>query len=139
MLKTLSLSIWNFFPGIREYHCCYSYLKSTYSDLWKLEEKAFDEVCSHRFRVNTDYNHWVFSYWQMAKGTFAPRSGKFGYAYALSDDAKKNKRIYRALKDRKHKLICLNDSVSEERYDEVLAELTQEMERLLPEKSSFEL
>lgn len=138
MLKTASLSIWNFFPGIRQYHCCYSYLKSTYSDLWNLEKEALEAVCKHRFRVNTDYNHWIFSYWQMASGTFCPRTPKFGFAYALGDEPEKNRRIYQALKEKRHTLICLNDNVSDEKYTHVLAELTGHLETVFPEKSSFE-
>ena len=138
MLKTMTFSIWNFFPGIREYHCCYSYLKETYRELWELEEEAFNNVCSHRFRVNTDYNHWVFSYWQMAKGQFAPRDPGFGTAYSLGDDDEANRKIYRTMKSRKHKLVCVNDSVSDVNYDRVLAELTGCLQEIFPGKSGFE-
>ena len=138
MFKTLSLGIWNFFPGIREYHCCYSYLKQTYKDVWAVAEEALTESCMHKFRVNTDYNHWVFSYWQMAKGQFYPRSPKFGLAYSLCDDDEENKRIYGILRSRKLKLTCINDSVSEENYERILKEFTQVMTELFPEKSSFE-
>ena len=137
-LKTLSMAIWNFFPGIREYHCCYSYLKSTYSDLWKLEEEAFNEVCSHKFRVNTDYNHWVFSYWQMATGNFSPRQPDFGTAFSLCDDNKRNEKILSVLKSSKYKLICINDSVSEENYNIVHSQLVSTLNDLFPEKSSYE-
>lgn len=137
IIKTFSLSLWDFFPGIREYHCCYSYLKSTYSDLWKLEEKAFDEVCMHRFRVNTDYNHWVFSYWQMAKGDFAPRNPGFGFAYSLSD-LENNKKIFADIYSKKHKMVCLNDSVSDDQFENMLLDVTKRLEKLYPAKSSFE-
>ena len=138
VFKTLSMAIWNFFPGIREYHCSYSYLKQTYRELWELEQEAFETVCSHRFRVNTDYNHWVFSYWQMAKGTFSPRNPGFGTAYSLGNDGQSNAGIYKALLSRKHKLICINDSVSDDHFDEVSTELTKVMETCFPAKSSFE-
>lgn len=137
-LKTLSMAIWNFFPGIREYHCCYSYLKSTYSDLWKLEEEAFNEVCSHKFRVNTDYNHWVFSYWQMATGNFSPRHPDFGTAFSLCDDNERNEKILSVLRSSKYKLICINDSVSEENYNKVHSQLLATLNDLFPEKSSYE-
>ena len=137
-LKTLSLSIWNFFPGIREYHCCYSYLKSTYSELWDMEEEAFNEVCSHRFRVNTDYNHWVFSYWQIAKGKFYPRSPKFGTAFSLSDNDAANAKIFSALKNAQYKLVCVNDSVSDANYEEVYRQLNDCLNSLYPDKCSYE-
>ena len=137
-VKTLSMAIWNFFPGIREYHCCYSYLKSTYRELWEIEGEAFEEVCSHRFRVNTDYNHWVFSYWQMAKGRFYPRNPDFGTAYSLSDNDAGNQKIIASLKSTKHKLICINDSVSDENYEKIYRDLTACLEYLFPEKGSFE-
>ena len=139
MVKTLSLAPWDFFPGIREYHTCYSYLKSTYSELWNLESEALAEASAHKFRVNTDYNHWVFSYWQMAKGNFYPRRPDFGFAYSLNDEDENNKKVYDALRNRKYKLICINDSVGEDKYYEVLKELTDLLVNLLPDKSSFEL
>ena len=139
IFKTMSLSIWKFFPGIREYHCCYSYLKQTYKDLWELEGEAFAEVCRHRFRVNTDYNHWVFSYWQIAKGAFMPRNPDFGRAYSLSDDEPRNKRICQALLDKKHYLTCLNDSVSDVNFAKTYAQLVDTLNQLFPGKSSFEV
>lgn len=137
-LKTLSMSIWNFFPGIREYHCCYSYLKQTYKELWELEPEPLSEASAHRFRVNTDYNHWVFSYWQIAKGNFAPRRPDFGTAYSLTDDETNNQIILSALKSSKYKLICLNDSVSDENYESVFNVLRKCLESIYSEKSSYE-
>lgn len=138
MIKTLSLAPWNFFPGIREYHCCYSYLKKTYEELWEKEGEAFEEVCSHRFRVNTDYNHWVFSYWQMAKGDFYPRTPKFGEAFSLNDDENNNEKIFQSVLSGKYSLVCLNDSVSGDKYPDALAKLTECLTKLYPERSSFE-
>lgn len=139
VIKTLSMSIWNFFPGIREYHCCYSYLKETYSEVWKLEHDALDNVCKHKFRVNTDYNHWIFSYWQMVSGKFSPRSPKFGFAYSLNDNEKNNKKIYKEIKEKKYKMVCLNDSVSDANYQKIYEELKTVLEDILSEKSSYEI
>lgn len=138
-LKTLSMGVWKFFPGIRNYHCSYSYLKQTYIDLWNLEEEAFNEVCSHRFRVNTDYNHLVFSYWQMAKGKFAPRNPKFGVACGLNNDEGNNKKIFTALQKRKFKVLCINDNVSDENFDTTKEKLKGCLENIFNKKSSFEI
>lgn len=137
-LKTLSMAIWNFFPGIREYHCCYSYLKDTYKELWELEPDTLAEASAHRFRVNTDYNHWVFSYWQIAKGNFYPRKPDFGKAFSLSDDNANNQMIFAALRSSKYKLICINDSVSDDKYEYTCKELTSCLEAAFHEKSGFE-
>lgn len=137
-LKTLSMAIWNFFPGIREYHCCYSYLKDTYKELWELEPDTLAEASAHRFRVNTDYNHWVFSYWQIAKGNFYPRKPDFGKAFSLSDDNANNQKIFAALRSSKYKLICINDSVSDDKYEYTCKELTSCLEAAFHEKSGFE-
>lgn len=138
LIKTLSMAVWNFFPGIREYHCCYSYLKSTYKELWELEEATLDEVCKHRFRVNTDYNHWIFSYWQIVSGKFSPRKPSFGFAYALTDDEAKNQKALQAIKTGQHKLVCLNDSVSDINYERVREQIIKELDLLFPQKSRFE-
>lgn len=138
LLKTLSMVVWGFFPGIREYHCCYSYLKRTYEEVWKKENRVLTEVCTHKFRTNTDYNHWIFSYWQMAKGEFVPRSPKFGFAYALSDDDKYNKSIYQALLNRKFRMVCLNDNVSDSNFERVCSETIEVLQSLYSKKSMFE-
>ena len=139
MIKTLILAPWDFFPGIREYHCCYSYLKSTYAELWELEHEAFSEVCRHKFRVNTDYNHWVFSYWQMVKGNFRPRTPDFGTAYAVCDDDEVNERVLSSLKGTRYKLVCLNDSVGDELYEKTYRALRDTLSDIFPQKSSYEI
>ena len=139
VLKTLSLAVWDFFPGIREYHCCYSYLKKTFVDLWKLEEDAFNVSCSHKFRVNTDYNQWVMSYWQIVTGNFSPRNPKFGTAFALNDDDSNNQKIYKTIRNSAFKTICINDNVSDDNYELIKRQFVQHMESKFPQKSSFEL
>ncbi len=138
ILKTLSLSIWNFFPGIREYHCCYSYLKETYRELWRIAEQELYSTCEHKFRTNTDYNHWVFSYWQIAKGSFAPRNPKFGAAFSMTDEENHNQQIMRIIRSKKYKMVCINDSVSDENYYNTKKLLVDELNKLFPNKCSFE-
>lgn len=138
ILKTMTMAPWDFFPGIREYHCCYSYLKQTYRELWELEGNAFSEVCSHRFRVNTDYNHWVFSYWQIAKGCFAPRNPNFGVAFPLKDDDEYNTKVFAILRHPNHKVICINDNVSDENYERISKEFSKCLSEVFPDYSSFE-
>jgi len=138
LFKTLLCAPWGYFPGIRAFHACYSSRKSIYEELWAKEGEALDAVCRHRFRVNTDYNQMLFSFWQMAKGEFAPRRPSFGKAYSIFDDPEKNENTFRTIEKSSHKMICLNDDVAGE-FEPRLKELTDRLTKWYPEKSSFEL
>lgn len=136
--RTLLLMPWAAFTGFMSYHLPYSYLKSTYREAWSKEKDVLSEACAHKFRTPTDVNHWVFSYWQLAKGTFAPRSPKVGKQFALYSENAKNQPALDALRQQTYKFVCLNDSVSGDNFDEIKAILNAELQALLPEKSKFE-
>lgn len=137
-LRTLLLMPWEAFTGFMSYHLPYSYLKSTYSEVWEKEKELLSESCSHKFRVSTDVNHWVFSYWQLAKGSFSPRSPKVGQQFGIYSDSKKNEPAISAIRTQKFKFICLNDSVSGNNFDVIKNALNSELASLLPKKSEFE-
>lgn len=137
-LRTLLLMPWSKFPGFMNYHLPYAYLKSTYETVWQEEEKVLDETCSHRFRAMTDVNHWVFNYWQIASGKFAPRSPKVGKLTALTNDDANNKKIYGAIKNGTYKMLCINDAVTADTFEKIRDDLKACFDQVFPEKSIFE-
>ena len=138
-IRTALLSPWRAFTGMMNYHLPYSYLKHTYEEVWKAEGELLDQTCKHRFRMNTDLNHWVFNYWQIAKGEFEPRSPKIGKSLWLSDNLSKNREVYEIIKNQKYKMICVNDNVQGDNFDVVKSHLNSTFETLFPRKSAFEL
>lgn len=136
--RTLLLMPWLGFTGLMSYHLPYSYLKSTYEEVWSKEEDILSQTCSHKFRDLTDLNHWVFSYWQLAKGTFWPRSPKIGMQFKVSNDVKKNSDAINAVISQKYKFVCLNDAVIGKGFEEVKNDVNGALDRILPQKSRFE-
>ena len=51
----------------------------------------------------------------------------------------KSKKAIKAIYDQSYSLICLNDNVHIRNYEEVMHNLQEAFESILPEKSSFEL
>ena len=138
MFKNLLLNYWNYFTGFQTVHLPYSYLKETYREVWEKEPEILSQACEHKFRTATDVNHYIFSYWQFANGTFMPRDLSTGSLMPICNDEQRNQRIYDAIQGQKLKFICVNDQFSGNNYDEVNGQLVSSFEKILPEKSGFE-
>lgn len=139
LLRTICLMPWRNFTGFINYHLPYSYNKKTLEDVWRLEEDLLDEVSTHKFRQHSDVNTWLFSYWQYASNNFYPRNPQIGREVGLSDDDDTNKKIFRMIEKQKYKMLCLNDNVSNEYFEKTKSELNRQMNKILPEKSQFEI
>ncbi len=134
----LSLGYVNF-VGFRSLHLPYSYLKSTYEEVWEKEQELCTKASEHRFREVTDVNHWIFTYWQYALNKFYPRSLKDGFCFQLhtKEDARK---AADAIYAKKYKLICLNDVVENNGdFIDIKECVNTALEKILMEKSEFEL
>jgi len=139
-IRTMLLTPWELFTGFKSSHVPYSYLKSTYKEVWEKEFEILDLACSHKFREITDVNHWLFNYWQIASGRFSPRSLKMGYFDYMTDDQKRNANVCKNLTCGKYKFACINDEITNpEAFDIAKETLIRSLDKLMPEKSSFEL
>lgn len=139
LIRTLFMLPYPVYYGFRGYHLPVSFLKSTFEEVWEKEPGLLDDVCSHKGRVSTDPNQWLFQDWQLASGNFYPRKKSFGAAFAITGvDAAKKASDYIA--GGKGKVVCLNDS-SANSVKPALAEqiVIDALDGLLPEKSTFEL
>lgn len=138
IFRTLLLLPWRGFTGFMNYHLPYSYLKSTYEEVWDNVPNLLTLSCEHKFRVPMDLNHWIFDYWQLAKGDFYPRSPKTGKSYWLSNDEEKNAEVFKIILKQKYKMICVNDSVEDGDFEKVKEKLNNCFNAVLPNKSLFE-
>ncbi len=137
--RTVLLWPWRAFPGFMNYHLPYSYLKSTYEEVWEKEYELLDQTCRHKFRGNTDVNHWVFTYWQYAKGDFAPRNPDIGKLYGIYSDPNKNLDAIQSIEKQRYKLVCLNDYVDYGNFESVRDQINRSLASVLPNRSSFEV
>lgn len=125
------------FTTLRTPHNAQPYLKSSFEEAWQAAGKELTETSANRFRADSDYTHELFRTWQICRGRFVP--------YNTYKDTKmfplmvKPKQAIDAVRNQKYSLVCLNDNVNIRNYQQVMAELGDAFEHILPEKSSFEL
>lgn len=139
MLRTITMLPYPWFYGLMHYHLPDSLLKATLAEVWEKEPAVMDRVCSHRFRVPTDPNQWLFQDWQLAKGEFYPRSPDIGKVFQIRDeDDSRTAATY--IKSGKGKLVCINDNLNLT-ADFAQAEIIvrNALDEVLPERSSFEI
>jgi len=118
-------------------HNAQPYLKSIFEEVWQNCEKELTKMSYNRFRSEKDYTQELFRTWQICKGAFEP--------YNTYRDTKmfplilKSKQAVEAVKNQSHKLICLNDNVHIRNYTQVMRNLQEAFDCILPEKSGFEV
>ena len=125
------------FITLRVHHNAQPYLKSTFNEVWSAEETELKRTSSNRFRHSSDYSPELFRTWQICKGNFTP--------YNTYKDTKmfplmvKPKQAIKAIRNQEYSLVCLNDNKNIRNYDNLMAEIQEAFESILPSKSSFEL
>lgn len=136
LLKNFLLLPWKTFTGFYETHVAASFLKSTFEQIWKIEEQTLEEVCSHRFRnLYLDVNQWLFRDWQLANNKFVPRKIDVVKKYDIPLELKE---AINDIKKQKHKLICLNDTPDIEDFENCKKLINNAFEMNLNKKSNFE-
>lgn len=128
---------YNKFITLRTPHNAQPYLKKTFNEVWEAAGEELLKTSSNRFRSVTDLTPELFRTWQICKGNFVP--------YNTYSDTKmfplliKSKKAVKAIREQAYSLICLNDNAKIRNYDQVMEEIKEAFESILPEKSSFEL
>lgn len=138
LIKTTALNMWPWFTGMYYNHLPGNYLKNTFEEVWNSEQDFLDATCRDRFRSKLNCNQWVMKYWQLAQGICVPRSTKIGHCFHL-DDEKVFSDAKSAVSGGRYKLICLNDTDKTDNFEEKKKEFIRCFEKLLPDKSNFEL
>ena len=131
------LKPYNKFITLRTPHNAQPYLKSTFEEVWAVAKKELTETSVNRFRALNDYTPELFRTWQICRGNFEP--------YNTYSDTKmfplmiKPKQAVKAIYNQSYSLICLNDNVHIRNYEQVMEDIKNAFETILPEKSSFEI
>lgn len=137
-------AFWNYllkpywkFITLRTPHNAQPYLKSTFEEVWSVAEKELTETSVNRFRETTDYTPELFRTWQICRGNFEPyntyRDTKMFPLFLRSEQAVK------AIREQSYSLVCLNDHKRIKDYNQVMADLKDAFESILPDKSEFEI
>ena len=130
------------FFGLEYSHLPAPYLKSVFETVWQENEQLLDEVCQNRFRSANDVNQYIFKNYQIATGQFTPYNWrKTGKAFYLNDSKSPNNNIKEtctAVASGKYKMVCLNET-EVEYFDKTKDKVQKAFQRLLPEKSLFEI
>ncbi|WP_292660630.1 Stealth CR1 domain-containing protein [Nitratifractor sp.] len=140
-LRTMALLPWRRFTGFVDYHLPQPFCKSTFDEVWSLENEALERTSASRFRRCDDLNQYLFRYWHLAKGEFVPVGMHDGKYVTLSMRMLRDGTVDRLINSGKYRMICVNDdaSIFPEEFAEAKELLRQSFEKLLPEKSEFEL
>lgn len=135
LIRSLLMMPFHTFPGFYVSHLPVGFLKRTFEEVWREVPTILERTCSHRFRSVTDVNQWLMEYWQFAKGDFAPRGLRFGRIYEGADLCAA---AAAAVRGRRYKTVCWNDSPDIEDVDGVRVMMNAAFDSILPERSSFE-
>ena len=87
-------------------HLTQAFFKNTFEEVWKKEWQRLDSACRNKFRSDNDIGNPICRYWQLLSGEFKP-ARKIGKYYEISDN---NDKVISAIKNRKYKIICINDA-----------------------------
>lgn len=134
-IRTLLFMQFSTIIGVFEQHIPFSYLRSDIEKVWEKEFEVLDQTSKNKFRASSDVNEWLFRMFQLLSGRFYPRSYKFGRLISASDI----KGLKRILSDKKCKVICINDDSSVIDFEKTKNMVNDELDRILPEKCSFEV
>ena len=136
IIRTALLLAWPWFPGFLYSHTSTNLLKTTMEEVWEKEQDVLDKTCSDQFRRQTNVNQWIFKYWQLASGNFVPVSAKDKRCYHVKDDIEP---VCQSLEEKRYKILCINDTGKTTDFEKKAEWVRQEFEKILPEKSGFEI
>ena len=127
------------FIGFGNAHLPVPMLKKTLEEVWSKEPEVMEQTLGSRFRTITDVSQYLFRYWNLAKGEFYPTSLKnLGHVYTIEKDGTYRKVVEHQLCN----MVCLQDSdefCSDEMFEVIKGELLSSFNKILPNKSSFEI
>ena len=136
LFTTIPLLAYDGFPGFKNYHIGNSYLKSTFSTVWKKNELLMNKTVYSKFRnYESDINHWIMAYWQFASGRFKQRKSNFGISIVIDDE-----KAQKIISKQKRHIICLGEPLANDYdYEKIRSNIARSFLKILPEKSRFEL
>lgn len=124
------------FIGFMNIHAPAAYLKSAFQKVWDEEPEKLQKTSEHRFRTSDDVNQWVVLWWQIASGQFTPAVIDNFSDWVIEDNID---RFCQCIEKQEHDFVCLNDGDIEVDFNMLSDRLAASFEKILPDKSEFEL
>jgi hypothetical protein len=118
-------------------HLPQSHLKSTLDEIWRTQPDVMDKVSRYRFRNNDCVNHWLACAWNMVSGRFYPVNEKRKGVF-VGINTGTLPLICEIIENGLHPQICLCDKGNAPDLGRCMDEITRTLDKLLPDKSSFE-
>lgn len=136
-----NMAKWNqyFFTGFENRHSAQSFLKSTFEEVWAAEPDYLWKTSGSRIRHDTNVTQYLMRYWQLVKNEFAPNLFAGRKYFEISDELIDE--IADCICGQKADIVCLNDTEEAVMTDVPLLreKINGAFERILPEKSAFEI
>ncbi|MDD7568932.1 MAG: Stealth CR1 domain-containing protein [[Actinobacillus] rossii] len=131
-------NIYKKFLWIEHWHHPQPYLKKT---LQEVREHFFENmmICSaNKFRKENDLTQYLYRYWHLSHGEFVPEKHNDSFV----DNIYSLNQLERILEEKKDiRFLCLNDApeLDVKEFDSVKLCLTSYLEKVFPNKASFEI
>lgn len=135
LIRTTLLMPWPWFPGFLYGHSVTNLLKSTMETVWEEAYEELDKTCLDRFRQKTNVNQWIFKYWQLVSGKFAPVTAKDKKCYHVKETVEP---VCQSIAQERFKIICINDTEKTVPFETLAKEVRDCFEEKFKEKSAFE-
>lgn len=120
--------------GFKNYHSCIPYCKKTLAEVWEAFPEALDNTCRNKFRSREDVNQYLFRYWRLMKGEFAPGKVKSRYLTLGYHTMEEVSNAFNS----KYKVICVNDDPMSCDFETEQKKAIQLFNKKYPNISSFE-
>ena len=125
----------DYFTGFKNLHAPAAYLKTTFEHVWIAEGHRLHQTCQDRFRTASNVNQWLFLWWQVASGNFAP--------YVVDNlvmcaDEQHFNALCNAVEDQSHAMICINDPDRPIRFEPIAAWMRVSFHKILPDRCQYE-
>jgi hypothetical protein len=137
ILRTMALLPNRKFSGIWNSHLPVSYKKNTFKEVWNCYSEELSSTLKNKFRTPYDYNQWVMRYWQLVSGNYSVRDSGSGKVFDLGTTDIIT--IKDEITNRKHKMICLNDTDNVTNADLIKNTLLEGFTQQFPDKCSYEI
>ena len=112
--------------------------KSVYKEVWAQVGERLDATQRHRFRDAMDMTQYLFRYWSIMKGEFTPTNVfRYGKEFFMNDEGLNT--LCGIIEAQSYKMLCINDSKDIQDFEKCRDAVIQSFEKILPEKSAFEL
>ncbi|WGL98419.1 stealth family protein [Arsenophonus sp. aPb] len=139
IFRNFSLLMWPNYTSFTYPHLAQPFLKQTFIDVWQKEKLFLDSITSHKFRNAMDVTQYLFRDWQLVNGLFHPTKFKGKRKSLFLNSDKDVQEACDIIKNQKYYDICINDSVRLNNFNENKELIKLAFNKILPNKSVFEL